>query len=119
MAKSYLVVSQENGVTVATLRTESLVDELIIESVGNELSALVDERAVTKLMVDFRAVGFLSSQMIGVLISLQKKSRAIDGELVLAGMRPSLKKIFEITKLDKLLTFAKDQADGMSKFKAF
>ena len=117
MAKSYLVISHENGVTVATLRTASLVGELVIESVGNELFALVDERAVTKLMVDFRAVSFLSSQMIAVLISLQKKSRSIDGELVLAGMRPNLKKIFEITKLDKILTFAKDQADGMSKLK--
>ena len=107
MAKSYLVVSQETGITVATLRTASLVDELTIEAVGKELFALVDERAITKLMVDFRAVSFLSSQMIGVIIALQKKSQAIDGELVLAGMRPNLKKIFEITKLDKILTFAK------------
>jgi len=119
MAQSYLVVSQENTVTIATLRTGSLVDARIIESVGNELFALVDEQAVTKLMIDFRTISFLSSQMIGVLISLQKKSRAIKGELVLAGMRPNLKKIFEITKLDKILTFAKDEEDGMSKFKAF
>ena len=118
MAKSYLVVSQESGVTVATLRTASLVDELVIEAVGNELYALVDERAVTKLMVDFRAVSFLSSQMIGVLVSLQKKSREIEGELVFAGMRPNLKKVFEITKLDKIMTFADNQADGMSKFRA-
>jgi anti-sigma B factor antagonist len=119
MAKSHLVISQETGVTVATLRTPSLVDELTIEAVGKELFALVDERAVTKLMVDFRSVSFLSSQMIGVLVSLHKKSREIDGELVLAGMRPSLKKVFEITRLDKIMTFAKDQADGMSKFSAF
>ncbi|MCK5113202.1 MAG: STAS domain-containing protein [Phycisphaerae bacterium] len=119
MANSYLVVSQENGVTIAALRTASLVDEPMIASVGNELFALVDERAVTKLMVDFRAVSFLSSQMIGVLVSLQKKSREIDGELVLAGMKPNLKKIFEITKLTKIMTFAKDNTEGMGKFKAF
>lgn len=117
MAKSNLIISHAEGVTVATLRVASLIDGAAIESLGKELFVLVDEQAVMKLMVDFRAVSFLSSQMIGVLVSLHKKSQAIGGELVLAGLRPNLKKVFEITRLDKLLTFAKDEKDGMSKFK--
>ncbi len=117
MAQSNLIINQSEGVTVATLRVASLIDSPMIESIGNELNALVDEQAITKLIVDFRAVGFLSSQMISVLVTLQKKSKAIGGVVVLAGMRPNLKKVFEITKLDKLLVFAKDEKDAMTKFK--
>lgn len=116
MAKSNLVISNADGVTVATLRTASLIDGTMIESLGDELFVLVDEQAVMKLMLDFRAVSFLSSQMIGVLVSLHKKSQAIGGKLVIVGLRPNLQKIFEITRLDKLLTFAEDEKAGMSKF---
>ncbi len=118
MAKSDLIISQDQGVTIATLRIASLIDGALIENLGRELYALVDEQAILKLVVDFRAVGFLSSQMIGVLVSLHKKSQAIGGQVVLAGMRPNLKKIFEITKLTKVLTFAKDETAAMSMFKA-
>jgi len=117
MAKSNLIITQSEGVTVATLRIASLIDGPMIEALGNELNVLVDEQAITKLIVDFRAVSFLSSQMISVLVTLHKKSKAIDGTVVMAGMRPNLKKVFEITKLDKLLVFAKDEKDAMSKFK--
>ena len=117
MAKSNLIITQSEGVTVATLRLASLIDGPMIEAVGSELNAIVDDQAVKKLIVDFRAVGFLSSQMISVLVSLHKKSKSIGGLVVLAGMRPNLKKVFEITKLDKLLVFAKDEKDAMTKFK--
>ena len=58
---------------------------------------------------------FLASQMLGVLIALDNKSRQIKGKVVLCGLRPKLKKVFKITRLDKRLIFAEDEQEAMGK----
>jgi anti-sigma B factor antagonist len=117
MASRNVIISNEQGVTTATIRVSSLTDGPDIEDIGKTLVELVDERDCRKLIVDFRAVNFLSSSMIGVLVQLEKKSKANDGQIVLCGLRDSLMKVFKITRLDKMLTFAKDEQEAMSKFK--
>jgi len=108
-----LVISKVMDVTVAALRIPSLLDERAIEDIGKGLFQLVDEQACRKLVVDFRLVNALSSQMLGVLVSLYKRSRAIKGRVVLCGLRADLKRIFEITRLDKIMEFAPDESEAV------
>jgi anti-sigma B factor antagonist len=110
MSGSGLVISKVMDVTVATLHVPSLLDEQAIENIGKGLYELVDEQAIRKLVVDFRHVAALSSQMLGVLVSLNKRARAIKGKVVLCGMRHSLMKIFQVTRLDKIMAFAPDES---------
>jgi len=113
MAGRSIVITTEQDVTVATLRVGSILDGKIIEDIGKSLYELVDEKAVRKLVVDFRTVSFLSSSMIGVLVSLHKKAEEIDGEVILCGLKPNLKKVFEITGLHKLLHFADNEKEAL------
>ena len=114
MAAGNLVISDIQGVTVVNFRNSSILDSVVVESIGNELYALVDEQARRKIVLDFSAVRFLSSQMLGALIALQKKSSEIKGKLVICGLRPNLFKVFGIMKLDKLLSFAKDEEAALN-----
>ena len=111
-----LVVSEVDGVTFAQLRSQSILDGVIIDDLGNALYALIDEQAVRKLVVDFRAVSFLASHMIGVLISLDQKARDIKGKVVLCGLKPKLMEVFKIMRLDKKLNFADDEAESVRQF---
>lgn len=113
MSGSGLVISHVQGATVAELIVPSILDGPVIESLASELYSLVDEQACRKLIVDFHAVGFLASQMIGVLVALNNKSNAIKGRLVLVGMRENLMKVFKITRLDKHLSFARDEGEAL------
>jgi len=115
MAGSGVVISSAQGVTVAELRAGALVDGPQIEQVGKELLALVDEQAVRKLIVDFRHVGFLSSTMIGALLQLHKHAAEIKGQVFLVGVSPKLMEVFKITRLHKVLHFAKDQNEAIRK----
>ena len=117
MAESGIVISTVQDVTVAALRVASIQDERTIINLANTLYELIDEKAVNRLIVDFKTVSFLSSQMIGVLVTLHKKCKAVGGQVVIVGLRPNLLNIFRITKLDKILAFAKDENDAISKFK--
>ena len=90
MPASGLVVSQVTGVTVVSFRSASVIDLPTMEAIAAELYALVDQQARKKIVLDFAAVRFLSSQMLGILVALQKRARGIGGRLVLCGMRPEL-----------------------------
>lgn len=115
MPATGLVVTQVEGVTVVTFRSASILDLPTMEAIAVELYALVDQQARKKVVLDFAAVRFLSSSMLGILVSLQKRSRGIGGRVVLCSMRPDLLKVFQITKLDKVLEFAADERAALKK----
>jgi anti-sigma B factor antagonist len=115
MPSSGLVVAEVKGVMVVAFQSASITDLLTIETIGGQLYALVEQQARKKIVLDFTAVRFLSSQMLGVLIQLQRKARQIGGRIVLCSMRPDLMKVFEITRLDKILEFAPDERQALAK----
>ena len=114
MAATGLLVLKVQGVTVASLRVPSILDGKVIDDIAEVLYDLVDNQACRKLIVDFRAVNFLASQMIGVLITLDNKSREIKGRVVMCGIRQKLMKVFNIMRLEKRLTFASDESEALS-----
>jgi len=116
MSTNDLVVSEINGVCVVTFRSVSILDAVVVETIGRKLYDLVDREARRKLVLDFSEVRFLTSQMLGVLIALHKKSQAIDGKVVLCGIRPDLGKAFKVTRLDKMLSFADDKEAALASF---
>jgi len=49
-----------------------------------------------------------------VLIALHKKICSIGGKYVICGLKPELHEVFKITRLDKILSFAKDESEALS-----
>jgi len=113
MAASGLVINQIYGVVVVNFRNQSILDGASIDAIAADLYALVDQQAHRKVILDFTAVRFLSSQVIGTLLQVDKKIRAIKGKVVICGMKPNLFKIFETMNLHKVLTFAEDEEKAM------
>ncbi len=64
-----------------------------------------------KVLLDFTNTGYIDSSGLGALVSLSKKLRDAGGELRLAGLNEDLRTLFELTKLDTLVTIA-DTADA-------
>lgn len=108
-----LVINESVGVTVVLIEDAALLDQVHIEKVAEQLYELVEEKARRKLVVDFRRVQHLSSQMIGVIIELHKKSVAIKGKLVVCGMQPNVHKGFKIMQLDKILTIVGEETEAV------
>ena len=110
---SGLAIVPIRDISLVDFRHQSILDAPVIEAIGRELYALVDELARKKIILDFTKVQFLSSQMLGVLIVLYKKSLAIKGQVVLCGVRPEIVKVFTIMKLDKLMQIVATESDAM------
>lgn len=111
-----LLIHPFRDVTVVNFQDASILDTVQVEQIGEELYGLVDAKNRKKLILDFTKVQFLSSSALGVLITLKKKCSAIKGEVVICGMRKELKKVFEITNLQKLFTFTDDEEKALARF---
>ena len=74
------------------------------------------ERGDRKFLVDFTDTGYIDSSGLGVLVSLSKKVREMDGDLRLAGLNEDLRTLFELTKLDTLFTIADSTAQAIAGF---
>jgi anti-sigma B factor antagonist len=89
------------GIPVLLARGE--IDVYTSPDFRRELQALVAGDA-PRVVVDFAAVDFIDSSGLGVLVGALKRMRERDGSIVLRGMTPSTKKVFDITGLTNLFS---------------
>lgn len=105
MAESQLLIHAIQDATIVNFPNASILDSMVIDAIGRELYALVDEKASRKIVLDFSGVKFLASQAIGVLITLKQKVDEIGGQVVICGMREEVRRVFKIMDLGKLFEF--------------
>ena len=107
-------VQQIEKFTVVEFNNPSLMDPLELEAVGQQLYKLVDEQDKRKIVLDFEKVQYLSSQAIGIILTMNKKlSGLTNSKLVLCGIGPRLMELLKITRLDRLLTIKPSQKEAV------
>jgi anti-sigma B factor antagonist len=100
--------------TVVEFKTASLMDPVILEEIGQELYRLVDAEDKRRLILDFEKVQYLSSQAIGIVLTLNKKLSALkNSKFVLCGVGPKLMELLKITRLDRILTIKPSQKEAV------
>ena len=108
-------VRQDGPHTIVTFTTESLAGSLELERIGQSLFRLVDEEKRHLLVLDFTPVKYLSSQAIGIILSLDKRLKAHKGSrFVLCGVGPQLLQLLKITRLDRILTIKTNQQEAVA-----
>jgi|SRR5688572_32914295 len=107
-------VQQIDKFTVVEFKSPSLMDPLELEQLGQQLYRLVDEEDRRKVILDFEKVQYLSSQAIGIVLTMNKKLGSLsNSKLVLCGVGPRLMELLKITRLDRLLTVKPSQREAL------
>ncbi len=92
------------GATVARFRGDAFcLDETTAPPAADVLNGLADQVGPGKLVLNLANVTYMSSAGLGVLIALHKKMQAAGGQLVLRDLRPAVRELMAITRLDTLL----------------
>ena len=112
MSESVLRVEQSDGVTVVGFAERTELDSLSSDQVGRELFALVEEEDPPNVVVDFTNLDFLSSQAIGVLLTLRLKAARTGAEVVLAAVPSKFDEIFKLTNFEQLYQVFPTVADA-------
>jgi anti-sigma B factor antagonist len=110
-------VQQVDKFTVVEFNNPSLMDPLELEAIGQQLYKLVDEQDKRKIVLDFEKVQYLSSQAIGIILTMNKKLGGLtNSKLILCGIGPRLMELLKITRLDRLLTIKATQKEAVRVF---
>jgi len=91
------------GVTHVQFVDRKILDEGKIAELRESLEPVIEKNGDGRMLLDFVNVEFMTSAMLGLLVRLNKKVRERGGGLGLCNVDPSIRKVFEITQLTKIL----------------
>lgn len=89
-----------SAVSVVAVRGEA--DLHSAPELRDRLNAIIDGGA-QRVLVDLSETTFIDSMALGVLLGSTKRQRANGGRLELVAGQPDIRRIFEITMLDRIL----------------
>jgi anti-sigma B factor antagonist len=95
----YFSIREERGVAVAGFKMSQITEEENIEQLGHELFSLTDQFGCRKLVLDMRGVEYITSAVIGKLISLHRRMHRSGGSLVLCNLGTKLREVLRTSRL--------------------
>lgn len=96
---SYFTLEEHGDVLVVRFKSRLLNDEENIEQLGQALFALVEQFNWLKLVLDLSKVDYLTSSVLGKLITLHRKLHRSQGKMVLIGLTDGVDAILRTSKL--------------------
>ena len=72
------------------------------------------EKGATKIVVNFEKVSYIDSSGLATLIEMLQRLKKNQGVIHLVQMNDKIRNIFEITKLNKLFTIYRTQAEALA-----
>ena len=101
---------------IVRFATSRVLDGSNVEELGEEFTHIVKVLYATKLIVNFEKVKYMSSAVLGKLITLNKMIGEEKGKLRFCGIDPSVMEIFKIMKLDKLFKIHDTEEKAVESF---
>ena len=98
--------------TIARFESSTLTDSQVIERASVELTERIAKMPLRPmLLINFKTVEFVSSQVIGLLLNANKKIAEKSGTLMLCRVSPKIRQALEITGLLGQFTMARSETE--------
>ena len=88
---------------VVTITTDERIDTINAVNFENEISPFLSESGL-KIIFDCTNLDYISSSGLRVILKAQKLVSARKGEMKLIGVKPTIKKVFDMTGFTRFLT---------------
>jgi anti-sigma B factor antagonist len=108
-----LAVREENEVAVVT--PGAPLDFYSSPVFKKEMTALI-EGGRTLVLIDLSGVTFVDSSGLGALLGVLRHATRQKGDLKLAGLRPNVKAVMELTRLEKMFEIFPDVPAALASF---
>ncbi len=105
-----------NGVLIAYFADARILDSARINEIGPELLALIQRCPDRRMILSFNAVQFMSSALLGKIISLNRECGNAQIELRICDITPSIMKVFKLMKLTGTLNICKTEEEAIASF---
>ncbi len=95
----YLTLAEHDDVVVAMVGIAQINDEENIEELGHELFAVVDQYGFSKVVLDLTGVQYITSSVVGKIITLHRKLHRINGQLVLCCLTKGVEDVLSASRM--------------------
>ena len=95
-------------VSVVRFIDERMMDAARIELLGTELMDAISDDS-DRVVINFENVSFFSSAAVSKLLVAEKRIRSQGGQLRLSNLRPEVRDVFSLTKLDSVFRIEEEQ----------
>ncbi|MEM1013200.1 MAG: STAS domain-containing protein [Planctomycetota bacterium] len=92
----------------------AMMDQSKIDTLSERVAALV-KASRARIILDLAKVEYISSSMVGALLSARKSTKKKGGETVLCGLNPRLEQLLKLVKLDKMFRIEPDAESALAK----
>jgi anti-sigma B factor antagonist len=103
-------VLEQSGVTVISL--EGDVDVTGAPELRDLLAGTIVPGA--RILLDLTGVAFVDSSGVGVLVTAHRKAAEAEASFGLAAATPTVSRVFELTRTNRLLSIYPTVSDGVS-----
>ena len=114
---SALITRVEDNILIVYPQAVRIIDETQIQEVTDELLELVNSTKLERMLINFSTVNFMGSAMIGKLILLNKKCKAMHLDLRFCGMNANILEVFKLMKLDTVFQIYGEESEAIKSFK--
>ena len=108
---TYLSVDHDGETVIARFTRATLTDDENIEQLGRELFSLVDQFDRRKVVLDLSHVEYVTSSVLGKIITLHRKLHRKDGTLVICHVKGGVEDVMRTSRLLEYFNVARD-VDG-------
>jgi anti-sigma B factor antagonist len=115
-ATRHLDIYEDGDITIVRFRDPRVTDPLEIEDMGRQLYQVLEFKNCSKLVLELSPVEFLSSAMIGKLISLHRKAKGCKATMRLCGLQQGVRDIFHLCNLDRVFDVREDERAAIASF---
>jgi anti-anti-sigma factor len=112
-AESTYAVEEIDHQDVRVIRPAGRLDSSSGRMLEATLNSQFDAGRI-RFVVDMSGVNYISSGGLKVLIAAWRKAQKLNGTLVLSGLPPKVRKVFEISGFDSLFTITASIEDALS-----
>ncbi|MDZ4743975.1 MAG: STAS domain-containing protein [Verrucomicrobiota bacterium] len=105
---------EENGVHIIDVSGEF---DLANAPKARALFDQLIKKQAKQIVVNFNEATYIASSGLATVIDVFQRSRKFQGRLVLCGLAPVVKNVFEIARLDSVFTIFLDEAGALESFK--
>lgn len=89
------------------------LDHHSAEEVRNKIDDRIESAGYSKVILDFSNVNFMDSSGIGVVIGRYKRISMKKGELCIANVQESVKRVFELSGMFKIIKLYKSVQEAI------
>lgn len=111
-----ITTNSKDGALTIYLLVPRLLEESMLAQLAKDVIAELEKTTEERVILDFQKVKFMSSSMLGKLVSIHAKCKEFKVKLKLCSIDPEIRKVFKITKLDKVFDIEADEAAARKAF---